>query len=307
MKFRKWLLVCLMFQTLLIISEAGSNSKKRNQKSSLPGLGSGTQGTSLGRTNSGRVSPTQTNVGGHHVWGTGPQVRPHQSGSRPLASSHYSRAGPSVRPQYSGALASHAPHTPTFPSPGTSQMGHPQHAANDNFPALGAPKVTYADVEKRSLNLRRSSSLSLGYHSGSRSSLSSVGSIAANPIGLGAPRSTAIMKSAAHPKKCVDNTGTTPKFIAPAEHCFDFFKLAVAWSPGFAYKQWVTGYQICADKVHPSWIIHGLWPTMFERYKNPMPRCRRNIITFNRNRFINNKMLRPLDNTWYICLSSEMM
>lgn len=113
------------------------------------------------------------------------------------------------------------------------------------------------------------------------------------------------MKSVAHPKRCVDNTKTTPNIIAPAKHCFDYFKLAVSWNPGMAYKLWVTGYEIRTDRIRPSWIIHGLWPTMFGRSQNPMPRCRRNDITFNTYRFVDHKILGVLDNIWYTLLAKK--
>ncbi|AEE09526.1 conserved hypothetical protein [Cotesia vestalis bracovirus] len=356
MKCYKRLLVCLIFQALLIISEAGRNVKQKNPKFSLAGSGHGARGTSPGRSNSGRMSPTQVNGGnqfsgashpnkfpvrptpvgapsrfnsqppatlplnrpqapGPLDWsklrfaGTGPQVRfqapgigsqigPHNSGTGPWFRFQTPGIGPQIRPDNSGASASHAPQTPIHSPPGTSSIGHSESLTNMNFPSL-APKPTDFGAEIGRLDRSSSgSSSSLGYHSGSRSSISSIGSTRVEPVGLEAPKSTAIMKSAAHPEMCVDNTKTTPKIIAPAEHCFDYFKLAVAWNPGMAYKLWVTGYEIRTHRIRPSWIIHGLWPTMFARSQDPMPGCRRYDITFNRYRFVNHKILGVLDNIW---------
>ncbi|CAD6243323.1 GSCOCT00013035001.2-RA-CDS [Cotesia congregata] len=348
MKCNKRLLVYLIFQALLMISEAGRNSKPKNPMSPFPGSGPGTRGTSSGRTNSGRASSTQTNVRGNQVsgpshpnrapvqpasvgalrwfnsqppatlplnrpqasgpldWskfpfsetapgsglqlgphnsGTGSQVRPYNSGSGPQVGPNHLGSGPparphnsvtapwsrfqtpgteyslgphtpgtalSVRPHDSGASASHEPQTPDHSSPGTSQMGYPHFLINDNYPGL-KPKRTDFGAEIGRLDRSSSaSSSSLGYHSGSRSSISSISSTKVEPVGLKTPGSTAIMESAAHPSKCVDKTETTPKTIAPAEHCFDYFKFAVAWNPGMAYKLWLTRYKIRTDRIHQS-------------------------------------------------------
>nr|ABK57041.1 Ribonuclease T2 domain [Glyptapanteles indiensis] len=144
-----------------------------------------------------------------------------------------------------------------------------------------------------------------------RSSLSSLGSVSSGygsstnlqePVGLDAPRSTAIQTSIATAKTCVDR-GTMPVVIAPAENCFDYFMLAVSWAPGYAYKQWKNGKNIRETKVTPSWIIHGLWPSMFDRRTDPMLTCRRSDIFFNWNRFATSKILGTLDNSWYTILA----
>nr|CCQ19217.1 conserved hypothetical protein RNAseT2-like [Cotesia sesamiae Kitale bracovirus] len=385
MKCHKRLLVFLIFQALLIISEAGRNSKPKNPKFSLPGSGHGTRGTSPVRSNSGRVSPTQINGGnqfssashpnrspvqpspvgapsrfnsqpparlslnrpqasGPLDWsklrfpGTGSQVRPHHPGTgsqvrfqtpaiRPQIRPYNSETGAwfrfqtpgtayslgphtpgtalPARPDHSGASALHAPQTPIHSPAGVSSIGYSQSLSNMNFPSL-APKPTDFGAEIGRLDRSSSaSSSSLGYHSGSRSSISSIGSTKVEPVGLDAPRSTAVMKSVAHPKKCVDNTKTTPKIIAPAEHCFDYFNFAVSWNPGMAYKLWVTGYKIRTDRIRPSWVIHGLWPTMFARSQDPMPGCQRFDLTFNTYRFVNHKILGVLDNVWDTSLDKE--
>ncbi|AAZ04290.1 hypothetical protein ORF1102 [Cotesia plutellae polydnavirus] len=384
MKCNKRLLVCLMFQMLLIISEAGRNSKPNGRKSPFLGLGFGTRGTSPGRSNSGRVSPTQTNVGGHHVWGASQPnrapVQPAPVGARPWANSQPPATLPLNRPQASGSspwFRFRAPGTSSRPdssaplfrpqnplNPGSLRHQPPIHAGSfrpqspvhagtfrpqspvhsgpfrppppinswsslpsiddaqsstrNHFPALGTPKFTHADAVKRGSEILKSSSSSSissgssGYNSGSgRSSISSLGSFSSGsssswnrpqPIGLNVVKSTAATKSRASPQSCVDNIKTMPKIIAPAENCFDYFKLAVAWSPGFAYKERKKGLHI-RDRIHASWFIHGLWPTMFGRYQDPMPGCQRSDITFNKNRFVDNKILGPLENTWYTILA----
>lgn len=116
-----------------------------------------------------------------------------------------------------------------------------------------------------------------------------------------AQKSNAIKKSVASAQKCVDKR--TPKLIARAENCFDYFTLAVSWSPGYAYKQLRTGKRINAKKIRPSWIIHGLWPSMFRG--SPMPTCGRTDIYFNRNRLVANKILNKLEKNWYTILDKQ--
>ncbi|CAD6243346.1 GSCOCT00013039001.2-RA-CDS [Cotesia congregata] len=395
MKCNKRLLVCLIFQTLLIISEAGRNSKPKNPKSPIPGLGLGSRGTSPGRSNSGRISPTQTNFGGYSGWGAShpnrapvqpapvrvrPGVNPHfpatlPSNSPPASSAtvwfkfrppgtssrpntrlrpenplnpgsfrplnplnpgSFNPQSPvnsgSFRPQSPVHSGSFRPQTPVIPgslrpqSPGTTiqswssvpSIDHAQSSTHNLFPALRAPKLTYVEAEKRGSDILKSSSStslssgSSGFNSGSgRSSFSSVGSFSSGSsgslyrpqtIGLNAIKSTAVRRSRASPKLCVDNTATMQKIIAPAEHCFDYFKLAVAWSPSYAYKERKKGLEV-RDKIRPAWFIHGLWPAMFERFQDPMPGCQRHDISFNYNRFVDHKILGPLENTWYTVLA----
>lgn len=314
-------------------------------------LGFGTRGTSPGRSNSGRVSPTQTNVRGHHVWGASQPnrapVQPAPVGVRPWANSQPPATSPLNRPQASGSspwFRFRAPGTSSRPdssaplfrpqnplNPGSLGYQPPinfwsslpsindaQSSTRNHFPALGTPKLTLADAAKRRSEFLKSSSSSSissgnsGYNSGSGRSISSLDSFSSGssssswnrpqPIGLNVVKSTAATKSRASPQSCVDNTKTMPKIIAPAENCFDYFKLAVAWSPGFAYKEQKKGLQI-RDRIHASWFIHGLWPTMFKKYQDPMPGCQRSDITFNKNRFVENKILGPLENTWYTILA----
>ncbi|OWR45207.1 Ribonuclease T2 domain protein [Danaus plexippus plexippus] len=149
----------------------------------------GTRGTSPGRSNSGRVSLTQTNFGGNSVWD---ESHPNRAPVQPPPV----RVRPGVNPQ--------------FPATSNSSLYQPQ------------------------------------------------------PIGPNVLKSTAVTTSRASSQLCVDNTATMPKTIACAEHCFDYFKIAVAWSPGYAYKEWKKGLQ---------------------------------------NRFVDNKILGPLENTWYTVLA----
>lgn len=347
-------------------------------------MGFGTRGTSPGRSNAGRVSPTQANVGGHHVWGpshshrgsvqpppvgarhwanpqppaTSPLNRPQASApspwfrfrapgtsTRPVSTTHLSRpqnplnpgslrhqspiyGGPS-RPQspaYAGPSRPQSPVHPGIfrpPAPINSwsslpSIDHAQPSTSNHFPTLGTPKFTHADAAKRGSEILKSSSStsissgSSGYNSGSgRSSITSLGSFSSGsssrwnrpePIGLNVIKSTASTKSRASRESCIDNTKTIPQIIVSAENCFDYFKLAVSWAPSFAYKERKKGLHI-RDRIHASWFIHGLWPTMFGRYQDPMPGCRRFDIAFNKNRFVDHKILGPLENTWYTILA----
>ncbi|XP_074107666.1 uncharacterized protein LOC141532930 [Cotesia typhae] len=272
-------------------------------------LGFGTRGTSSGRSNAGRVSPTQANVGGHHVWGPSHShrgsVQPRHSLSRPQ------------NPLNPGSLRHQSP-VYAGPSRPQSSVDHAQPSTRNHFPTLATPKFTHADAAKRGSEiLKSSSSTSIssgnsGYNSGSgRSSITSSGSFSSGsssslnrpePIGLNVIKSTASMTSRASRQSCIDKTKTIPQIIAPAEKCFDYFKLAVSWAPSFAYKERKKGLHI-RNRIHASWFIHGLWPTMFQRYQDPMPGCRRFDITFNKNRFVDHKILGPLENTWYTVLA----
>ncbi|XP_074107426.1 uncharacterized protein LOC141532806 [Cotesia typhae] len=407
MKCHKRLLVFLIFQALLIISEAGRNSKPKNPKFSLPRSDHGTRGTSPVRSNSGRVSPTQINGGNqfssashpnrspvqpspvgapsrfnsqpparlslnrpqasgpldwsklrfpgtgsqvrpHHP-GTGSQVRPHHPGTGSQVRPHHPGTGSQVRPHHpgtgsqvrfqapaigpqirpynsgtgawfrfqtpgtalparpdhSGASVSRAPQTPIHSPAGSPSIGYSQSSSNMNFPSLASKPTDFgAEIGKLDRSPSTSSS-SLGYYSGSRSSISSIGSTKVEPVGLDAPKSTAVMKSVAHPTKCVDNIKRTPQTIAPAEHCFDYFNFAVSWNPGMAYKLRATNYKIRTDRIRPSWVIHGLWPTMFARSQHPMPGCQRFDVTFNKYRFVNHKILGVLDNVWDTALDKK--
>ncbi|XP_074107668.1 uncharacterized protein LOC141532932, partial [Cotesia typhae] len=316
-------------------------------------LGFGTRGTSSGRSNAGRVSPTQANVGGHHVWGPShshrgsvqpPPVRAgHWANSQPPATSPLNRPqasapspwfrfrapGTSTRPVSTALLSrpqnplnpgSLRHQSPVYagPSRPQSSVDHAQPSTRNHFPTLATPKFTHADAAKRGSEiLKSSSSTSIssgnsGYNSGSgRSSITSSGSFSSGsssslnrpePIGLNVIKSTASMTSRASRQSCIDKTKTIPQIIAPAEKCFDYFKLAVSWAPSFAYKERKKGLHI-RNRIHASWFIHGLWPTMFQRYQDPMPGCRRFDITFNKNRFVDHKILGPLENTWYTVLA----
>nr|ACE75125.1 ribonuclease T2 domain-containing protein [Glyptapanteles flavicoxis] len=280
----KRLLVCLTFQTLLIISEAGRNLKPNSQAS---GLRSSATGTGLGSANSGRF-------------------RPQNPANFP---------GPG--PQTSGTSAQFSPQTPGapvwprlqtlvhFPS-SISSVGRPESPTNNGFPPLRPPDSTFQTMP-RSASSSSISSTGSGFLRPGRSSLSSLGSISSGYgssanlqelVGLDAPRSTAIQTSIASAETCVDR-GTVPVIIASAENCFDYFTLAVSWAPGYAYKQWKNGKNIRETKVTPLWIIHGLWPSMFDRSTDPMLTCWRSDIFFNWNRFTTSKILGTLDNSWY--------
>ncbi|KAH0533469.1 hypothetical protein KQX54_000301, partial [Cotesia glomerata] len=152
---------------------------------------------------------------GPHNSGTGPQVGPHNSGTGHQTRTHNSETGPwsrvqtpgteyslgpqtpgtalSVRPHDSKASASHKPQTPAHSSPGTSQMGYPQYLTNDHFPDLKSKPTDFGAEIGRLDRSSSASSSSFGYHSGSRSSISSIGSTKVEPVGLKAPKSTAIM------------------------------------------------------------------------------------------------------------------
>nr|ABK57022.1 Ribonuclease T2 domain [Glyptapanteles indiensis] len=224
-----------------------------------------------------------------------------------------------VRSQTPQASGWSSPQTPVYSPFGVGSVSRPQSPGSDFFPGLAAPKRTFAEAEEqRRLEILKSpssssiSSTGSGYHSGSgRSSVSSMGSFSSGysssgnlfqPIGLDAPKSSAIQKSIASPRTCVD-TKTMPMVIARAENCFDYFRLAVFWAPGYAYKQKKSGNHIRVNKVRPSWIIHGLWPSMFDKRKNPISTCPRSDIYYRRDRFITNKILGVLENTWYTILA----
>ncbi len=222
-----------------------------------------------------------------------------------------------VRPQTSPASGWSRPQPPVYSPVVVPSVSRPQSPGSEFFPKLTAPKQTYAEAEEqRRLEILKSpssgsiSSTGSGYYSNSRrSSVTSMSSFSSGysgsgnlyqPIGLDAPKSTAIQRSIASSQTCVDIKNMP---IARAENCFDYFTLAVLWPPGYAYKQKQSGKHIRTDKVRPSWLIHGLWPSMFDRRQNPISTCPRSDIYYRRDRLITNKILGVLDNTWYTILA----
>lgn len=102
--------------------------------------------------------------------------------------------------------------------------------------------------------------------------------------------------STASAEVCVDDTSL-------AENCFDYFTLAIIWSPGYAFKQSRQG-QSPRKNTPIQWSIHGLWPSMYSRTASIPSRCNRTDVFFSLHQMNNIRGLREkLDNTWYSILS----
>ncbi|XP_013200759.1 ribonuclease T2 [Amyelois transitella] len=93
---------------------------------------------------------------------------------------------------------------------------------------------------------------------------------------------------------CVDNN-------SPAEDCFQHFKLAIFWSPGYAFKEQVKNNAQINKNKPPEWIIHGLWPSMNGRNFVPK-RCDTTNYTFNAQRLKTNGLMNKLERSWYSIL-----
>ncbi|XP_013200772.1 uncharacterized protein LOC106143271 [Amyelois transitella] len=97
---------------------------------------------------------------------------------------------------------------------------------------------------------------------------------------------------------CVDN-------LSPAEDCFQHFKLAIIWSPGYAYKQKVeNNAQIKKINTKPEWIIHGFWPSMNNRTDVP-EKCGTTDNKFDANGLKTNGLMDELEECWYSILENK--